>query len=154
MARHPAEEIRAAFDHYQQVSHRAAQTGDWAPWAELFTLDAVYDEHHYGRFEGRDAIRDWITTTMSQWPTSAFRAFPVEWYSVDEDRGWVLAQIWNRLEDPGDGSVHQAYNLTVLHYAGDGRWSFKEDVYNPERFRRAVAGWLAARRSLGRPDGA
>jgi len=62
--------------------------------------------------------------------------FPIEWYVIDEEKGWVVCQVWNRMEDPGDGSVHQEYNITILKYAGDGRWSSEEDVYNPDALRR------------------
>jgi len=48
-------------------------------------------------------------------------------------------------EGPGDGSVHQEYNFTLLKYAGDGLWSYEEDIYNPMRFGSMVAGWEAAR---------
>ena len=142
------EEIRTAFDHYQDVAHRAGQSGQWDEWADMFTDDAVYIEHLYGRFEGREQIREWITSTMSVWPNSAFTSFPVEWYTIDADRGWVIAHIWNRLEDPGDGSIHQEYNLSVLHYAGDGRWSFEEDIYNPEKFAVVFGEWMDRRREL------
>ena len=48
--------------------------------------------------------------------------------------------------DPGDGSVHEAANITILHYAGDGRWSYEEDVYNPAHFADDGEG-LAGRRT-------
>jgi hypothetical protein len=85
---------------------------------------------------------------MSQWPNSAFTSFPIEWYVIDEERGWVICHVWNRLEDPGDGSIHQEYNLTVLHYAGDGLWSFEEDIYNPEKFAVVFGEWMQRRREL------
>ena len=74
---------------------------------------------------------------------------PIEWHTVDEARGWVICKVWNRLEDPGDGSVHQEYNLTVLHYAGDGQWSYEEDIYNPNEFGVMVGRYLKARRAAG-----
>jgi hypothetical protein len=149
MGRYSRDEIVAAFDHYQTVAFEAGQSGRWDAWADLFTEDAHYIEHLYGEFRGREEIRSWISSTMSVWPNSAFTSFPVEWYTVDEARGWVIAHIWNRLEDPGDGSVFQEYNLSVLHYAGDGRWSFEEDVYNPEKFAVVVGAWLERRKALG-----
>lgn len=149
MGRFTRDEIVQAFEHYQEVAFAAGQSGEWDQWADLFTPDARYIEHLYGTFEGREEIRTWITTTMAQWPNSAFTSFPVEWYTVDEERGWVIAHVWNRLEDPGDGSVFQEYNLSVFHYAGDGLWSFEEDVYNPEKFAVVVGAWLERRRELG-----
>jgi ketosteroid isomerase-like protein len=142
------DELEAAFAGYQAKSAAAGRTGDWAAWAEQFTPDAVYVEHHYGRFEGRDAIREWITSCMSEFPGSAMPEFPIGWYVIDEDRGWVVCQVFNRMVDPGDGSVHEMDNLTVLHYAGDGQWSYEEDVYNPADFEAMVRGWLDRRREL------
>ena len=49
------------------------------------------------------------------------------------------------MADPGDGSVHEADNVTILHYAGDGLWSYEEDVYNPAHFATMVQGWLDRR---------
>ena len=70
---------------------------------------------------------------MAQYPNNEMKYFPIEWYMIDESRGWISCQVWNRMVDPGDGSLHQAYNFTLLKYAGDGLWSFEEDIYNPVR---------------------
>jgi hypothetical protein len=43
------------------------------------------------------------------------------------------------MRDPGDGSIHQAANLSVLKYAGDDLWSYEEDAYNPMNFLPMVA---------------
>ena len=153
MSRFDADEIEAAFVAYQEAAAHAGATGDWGPWVDLFTEDATYVEHLYGTFTGREEIRTWITSTMAPWPNSAFTSFPCEWHVVDADRGWVLTKVWNRLEDPGDGSVFEQYNLTILHYAGAGRWSHEEDIYNPEHFATVVRDWIERRRSLGRADG-
>jgi hypothetical protein len=53
------------------------------------------------------------------------------------------------MEDPGDGSVHQASNITILHYAGDGQWSYEEDVYNPADFLTMLRGWRQRSEELG-----
>jgi ketosteroid isomerase-like protein len=142
------DEIEQAFGVYQDAAAESGRTGDWRPWADLFTEDATYIEHMFGEFEGREAIYEWIQGSMSQWPNSAFTSFPIEWYVIDEEKGWVICHVWNRLEDPGDGSIHQEYNLTVLHYAGDGKWSFEEDIYNPEKFAVVFGAWMDRRREL------
>ncbi len=58
-------------------------------------------------------------------------AFPIEWAMIDEDRGWVVCQVWNRMADVGDGRVHQEYNFTLLKYAGGGRWSVRGGRLQP-----------------------
>ena len=141
------DELESAFDHYQELAAEAARTGNWKVWADQFTDDAIYVEHHYGTFTGREAIGEWISSCMSEYPGSAMSEFPIEWYIIDEERGWVVCQVWNRMEDPGDGTTHQEYNFTLLKYAGDGRWSYEEDVYNPMRFGAMVAEWEAAKQA-------
>jgi hypothetical protein len=148
MGRWTRTELEDAFAAYQRTALQAGTTGDWGPWADLFTEDATYIEHHYGTFGGREAIRRWITATMAEWPGSEMPHFPVEWYVIDEERGWIVCQVWNRMADPGDGSVHQQYNFTLLKYAGDGRWSYEEDIYNPEHFATTVKGWVDRKAEL------
>ena len=149
------EELELAFEAYQACGKRAAETHDWNPWADMFTEHATYIEHLYGTFHGREEIRPWITRTMTMFPGSRMPIFPVTWYVVDEERGWIVGEIVNRMEDPGDGSVHEAANLTVLHYAGDGQWSHEEDVYNPNTFMAMIQGWCRRAEELGNlPDDA
>jgi hypothetical protein len=71
---------------------------------------------------------------MTSFPGSEMVGFPAAWTVCDEERGWVVAEIRNLMRDPGDGTVLEASNLTILRYAGDGRWAEEEDVYNPATF--------------------
>jgi len=138
-------ELEAAHEHYQQVAAAAAASGDWGQWADLFTDDAQYVEHHFGEFRGRDEIKQWITATMAEYPNSAMTSFPHAWCICDEARGWWVCRIENRFEDTGDGEVYQAHNITILEYAGNNQWSYEEDVYNPVKFGETVKAWLAAK---------
>lgn len=142
------QELERAFAHYEATAQEAAASGRWDAWADLFTEDAEYIEHLFGTMRGREAIRDWITKTMSDYPGNAMVAFPIEWSVIDADRGWVVCQIWNRMADPGDGSLHQAYNFTLLKYAGDGMWASEEDIYNPAHFVSMIEEWEARKREL------
>jgi SnoaL-like domain len=146
----PRDELEAAFEHYQATVRRASAEGDWTLFAELFTEDAGYQEHAYGRFSGRPAIAAWAIRTMTTFPGNAMVAFPISWSVVDEERGWIVCEVQNVMADPGDGSVHQSPNLTILHYAGDDRFCFEEDVYNPMRFIAMVARWAAVAQAHGR----
>jgi NAD(P)-dependent dehydrogenase (short-subunit alcohol dehydrogenase family) len=84
--------------------------------------------------------------TMSSAVNKDMNAFPVRWYVIDEDRGWVVCSVINRMADPGDGSVHEADSWTRLEYAGDGRFSLEEDMYNPNEFAAMISSWSAARK--------
>jgi hypothetical protein len=74
------------------------------------------------------------------------KEFPHDWCVCDEERGWWICQIENRFRDPGDGNVYQAYNLTVLKYAGNMQFSSEEDAYNPANFAPVVKSWIEAER--------
>ncbi|HZN13145.1 MAG TPA: nuclear transport factor 2 family protein [Acidimicrobiales bacterium] len=143
------EEIEAAFQSYEAAARLAGETGDWASWADVFTPDATYWEHLYGRMNGRDEIRSWISKTMSTFPGSEMPTFPSDWHVIDEESGRVVVYIQNRMRDPGDGSVHQAPNVSILVYAGDNQWSYQEDIYNVDDFSTMIASWSERVKALG-----
>ena len=148
MGRWSREELEQAFDTYQKTALAAGTSGDWRPWADMFTEDATYIEHAYGVLGGREAIYNWIQPLMSKPENRVMQFFPIEWYVIDEERGWIVCQVWNRMVDPGDGSLHQAYNFTLLKYAGDMKFSFEEDIYNPAHFQTMRAAWTAKKEEL------
>ncbi|MFT5201339.1 MAG: hypothetical protein ACI9C1_000714 [Candidatus Aldehydirespiratoraceae bacterium] len=148
MGRWSREELEEEFDKYQGRAFRAATSHDWREWADQFTEDATYIEAHYGEFGGREAIYNWIQSTMDEWPNNEMIHFPIDWYVVDEEKGWIVCRVWNRFADPGDGSIHQDGNITILKYAGGGQWKYEEDVYNPASFGTMVKGYLKRKKEL------
>ncbi len=146
MGRWSRNELEVAFENYQKVALKAGTSGDWRPWADLFTEDATYVEHGFGTICGREAIYNWISTIMKPFPNCEMKFFPIEWYLIDKSRGWISCYVWNRMSDPGDGTLHQEGNLTLLKYAGDGLFSYEEDAYNPVNFGTMIMGWMEARR--------
>jgi ketosteroid isomerase-like protein len=135
------EELESAFSYFLERTQHAVDSGDWATYAEFFTEDATYIEHTYGRFAGREEIRKWIVETMTTFPGTAMIAFPPVWYSVDEEKGWIIGEFATVMRDPGDGSTHEATNLTILRYAGDNLWHNEEDWYNPAHFFTLLTRW-------------
>ncbi len=154
MSHYSRQELESAFVRYQEEVDRIAGSGDWAHFADLFTEDATYVEHAYGRFHGREEIRTWIVRTMTAFPGSEMPHFPILWHVVDEERGRIVCEVWNEMHDPGDGAGHGASNITILTYGGDGLWSGEEDVYNPATFLRATKKWcrVAADHDRMTPD--
>jgi SnoaL-like domain len=150
MSTYSREDLETAFRDYQDEVDRIAGSGDWARFADLFTEDATYVEHAYGSFSGREAIRAWITSTMTAFPGSEMPHFPITWHLVDEERGRIVCDVYNELHDPGDGQPHGASNITILTYAGNGLWSCEEDIYNPATFLRAVKKWCRVAAEHGR----
>ena len=146
-------ELEQALRHYQDTVRSAYDARDWSRFGQLFTEDADYNEHAYGRMHGRAEITRWALRTMTSFPGNAMIGFPVGWAVYDTDRSWIVCEVENVMPDPGDGSVHQAPNLTILHYAGEGLFSYEEDVYNPARFLQMVVGWATVADAHGRlPD--
>jgi hypothetical protein len=98
----------------------------WRDLCEFFTDDAYYVDPAWGRVEGIEAIRLFMDESMGGlegW------VFPTLWTVVDGHRlvsGWM-----NRL--PGqraDGTFYEAPGISVLQYAGKGRFSSSEDLLN------------------------
>jgi hypothetical protein len=144
MPRFSRAELESALATYNAARDRASATGDWNIWAELFTEDAHYVEHAYGEMHGREAIRAWITGVMAPFPRMTF---PQDWVVFDEERGAIVFQCQNAFPEPfdADGRPFAFPNWTRLVYAGDGRFSSEEDIYNPARDApRTVQGWRAA----------
>ena len=83
MTKYSRDELQRAHDNYVAVAAEAGRTGDWRAWANVFTEDADYIEHHYGVFAGRDKILEWLVPVMEhcrEW------SFPVEWVNIDGNR--------------------------------------------------------------------
>jgi hypothetical protein len=129
-----AAEITEAYAAMHAHVQEYAASGRWEAFADHFTEDAEYVEHAFGTFRGRDQIREWSVRTMTSYPGSEMTGFPLAWQVVDEPTSRLICEVRNLMPDPGDGSVHEASNLTIMTYAGDGLFSREEDVYNPLRF--------------------
>ena len=140
------EEIERAFEKYQRVALECGLSGKWDAWCDLFTLDCTYKEAQTGTIGGREALKRLYRNIFTTFPVCHFIYSPVEWYMIDEARGWVSACFMVRMSDPGDGSVHQETCYSLLKYAGNDQWSFEEDLYNPLRYAEMVDRWTAARK--------
>ena len=137
MTTFPRDEVQTAYEHFVEVG----DSGDWDAWADLHTVDGVWVEHHLGTFVGREAIRAAINGVMSQVPPTMF--FPVLWHVIDGNR--VVYYPDQRMPDPAGGDeVYRFGCVTILEYAGDGQFSYQEDIYNPAEGEAMFARWVAA----------
>lgn len=146
-------EIEAAFESYKAAAAEAGRTGNWELFVDCFTDDVDYIEHHYGRFKGRAEVRDWILPAMTTWPVNRMTSFPWNWHVIDAEHGWVIGEVANVMDDPGDGNVYEAANWTRLVYGGGGLFREEEDVYNPTEFAEMMGRWMEAyKRHHPKPD--
>ena len=124
---HPRDEVQALVDRYLDLRERI-EAGDatWIDLAELFTDDAVYIDPAWGRIRGIEEIRSFLVESMrglDDW------RFPVRFASIQGD-DVVIA--WRQVL-PGtrsDGRPYEQSGVSLLRYAGDGRFSFEEDLLN------------------------
>jgi len=141
-------ELESAFASYRAAADHGAETDDWTSFADHFTEDCFYLEHLMGEMHGRDEVLAFYNRSMvEQYPGNCIESFPIEWWIIDEERGWIVFQAWTVMSDPGDGSDHRTYNISILHYAGDGKFSYQEDIYNPMRFAEVIGEWERRRNS-------
>ena len=124
---HPLDEVRAAVDRY--VALRAsieAGDADWPDLADLFTDDVVYIDPAWGRIQGVDEVRAFMEESMrglEDWD------FPVEYTAIEGD---TVVVKWTQ-QLPGtrpDGSRYEQSGYSTLVYAGDGKFSYEEDLLN------------------------
>jgi ketosteroid isomerase-like protein len=141
MASHPRKEVQKAADalHRMRDKASAGEIG-WDALADLFTEDATYIDPAWGRFKGREAICRFMHDSMQglkEWK------FPTEWTVVDGNR--VVNRFLNRL--PGrrpDGTYYDVPGVSILEYAGGGKFSFEEDVINMVHLYEVLkeSGWV------------
>ena len=127
MASYPRKEVQKAADALHRMRDKAsAGEISWDALADLFTEDATYIDPAWGRFKGRDAIRRFLHDSMQglkDWK------FPTEWTVKDGNR--VVNRFLNRL--PGrraDGTYYDVPGVSIIEYAGGGKFSYEEDVIN------------------------
>jgi ketosteroid isomerase-like protein len=138
MSGHSRNEVEEAFREYIRVG---AAGEDWSAWADLFTDDAVYIEHVLGTMTGRAQIKPWITQIMAAYP-ELYTVY--EWHMIDGDR--VVFYMQNRRDNPEPGKPPIDFpGITILNYAGDGKWDFEEDFWAFPMAQKAQAAYVDAR---------
>jgi len=139
-AHYSSEEILAT--HHRYLERRSQiEAGELGgdTWADFFTDDATFVDPAWGRIDGIDNIIRFLAESMEGlegW------TFPLEWELVDGDKlvtGWQ-----NRL--PGrraDGSYYQAPGASRIVYAGNGKFSFEQDLLNMQHVLELIqeSGW-------------
>lgn len=127
MSKSKREEILATHERYLAARDKC-EAGElpWSVLADFFTDEAYYVDPAWGRIEGIDAIRTFMDESMAGlegW------TFPTQFSMVEGNRlvtGWQ-----NRL--PGarpDGTFYEALGVSVIEYAGDGKFCSEQDILN------------------------
>jgi ketosteroid isomerase-like protein len=99
----------------------------WAELADFFTEDAAYIDPAWGRIEGREAIRDFFEKSMAGLTGHGWST-PENWTMADGAR---LVSQWDQiLGRREDGTPWLVPGLSILYYAGDGRFCYSHDMLN------------------------
>jgi hypothetical protein len=138
MATFSRDDIERAVVHYWRCG---AVGEDWDAWADCFTEDCVYVEHVLGSMHGREAVRAWIKPIMLQFG-ELYTAY--EWHMVDPDAGRVCVYMQNRRDHPGGTGTIDFPGITILEYAGDGRFRLEEDFWAVPQAQKATEAYAAA----------
>jgi limonene-1,2-epoxide hydrolase len=119
-------EALAVYRRYIALRERiVAERRSWDELAEFFTDDAVFIDPAWGRVEGRDNIRRFMRESMTgleDW------SFPEVWTTVDGHR--VVTMWEQRIGADADGRLNTQPGISILYYAGDGRFCYELDLLN------------------------
>jgi ketosteroid isomerase-like protein len=124
---HDPAEIRATVDAYVAVRARIeAGEATWLDLADFFTDDAVYIDPAWGRIQGIEEIRAFLVDSMrglEDW------RFPMRFAAIE---GNDVVTVWTQVL-PGardDGRHFEQTGVSLLRYAGNGKFSYEEDLLN------------------------
>jgi len=108
---------------------------------DFFAGDVLYVEHVLGSLHGREAVRAWIKPIMAQFG-ELYTAY--EWHMTDPATGRVCVYMQNRRDHPsGEGTIDFP-GITILQYAGGGRFSMEEDFWAVPQAEKATVDYRAA----------
>ena len=133
------DEARETYRRY--VETRDAIDRGELPWTALedyFNDDAVVVDPAWGRVEGLDEIREfWVKsmTGLEDWK------FPEVWTQVEGRRDVTM---WmQKMGKREDGSDWECPGISVLYYAGDGKFCYEMDLMNMEQVMEIIRdmGW-------------
>src|SRR5262249_30606906 len=98
----------------------------WSALGEYFTDDVVYIDSAWGRYDGKDSVLKFMDESMAglgDW------TFPEQWTIAQDGR--VISFWYNVLPgERADGSPYSVPGLSILHYAGDRKFSYEYDIFN------------------------
>jgi ketosteroid isomerase-like protein len=136
---HLEDEARAAYAAYCDTRTRiVAGELPWTALEDFFTDDAVFIDPAWGRVEGIDAIREfWVEsmTGLEDW------SFPEAWTMVEGNR--VVSMWWQEMGAGPDGAPVRCPGISILYYAGNGRFAYEHDLMNMAHVMEAIgeSGW-------------
>ena len=118
------DELEQAFRTYWRTG---AVGEDWDAWADLFTEDADYVEHVLGTHEGPRG--DPRLDQADHGAVSARSTPPTSGTPSTRSSGRVVVYMQNRRDHPSGRGTIDFPGITILEYAGGGKWKLEEDFW-------------------------
>ena len=127
-------EARATFARYlRQRELIQAGEAEWDSLADFFVADAVYSDPAWGRTEGADEIAAFMRESMTG--LGAWR-FPEAWTMYDGRR---VVSAFDQIIPGVDGTEYRQCGISVLYYAGDGKFCYQMDQMNMAHINEDIA---------------
>jgi hypothetical protein len=137
MSSFPRAEVEEAFKNYFMVG---PVMEDWIGWSKLFTDDAVYFDHFYGRFHGPKEIELFLESTM-MFGRHCYTS--LVWYNIDGNQ--IVWKGMNTADHPDPTQPPFLFpSLQIINYAGDGKWSSEEDWWMQSEMKTYAKGYWKA----------
>jgi hypothetical protein len=73
-----------------------------------------------------------------------------EWHMVDPASGRICVYMQNRRDHPSGSGVIDFPGVTILHYAGGGKFDYEEDLWSVPGAQRSTEEYEAARKAHDR----
>ena len=131
-------ETRAAWAAYL-ATRKSILAGEipWVTLADHFTDDAVYIDPAWGRVEGIDAVREFLTDSMGgldDW------TFPEIFTMFDGRR---VVTMWEQVIPAVEGEPRRQPGMSLLYYGADGKFCYEMDMLNMTHVIEDIgaAGW-------------
>lgn len=152
MSSFPRDEVEAVANRFAAANVRAEEERNWAPLAEFYTDDAVYTYVGLtsgGAVEarGKEEIRKIVMGRDME--DYAGWTFPFQWIAIDGDR--IITRWSNRApERRADGSPIECPGISVLEYAGEGKFRSQFDLYDRLSVQAVIEEATAVRRAAAK----
>src|SRR6266850_423482 len=75
---------------------------------------------------GRETVRRWIVPIMDKY-RELYTGY--EWHVVDAERGRVVFYVQNRRDHPSGKGTIDFPGVSIIEYAGNGKWKREEDYW-------------------------
>ena len=145
---HDRAEIEATMERYLELRRRidAGEETGWTGIADYFTDDCVSIDPAWGRVEGIAELREFLDEMRATVFGPAMAGlddwtFPTDFYAIVDDETVIIK--WRQRFPGSDGTIYEQSGCSTLVYAGDGRFSYEEDLLNMAHVLEdmAASGW-------------